>query len=147
MAARCGIVSTSAVTVRTILLVARFRYHLQVAGTGGQTLLCEEIVPLACTGAATAPHWLTKKEGERLLASKPERNLLPTAIEQQVESLTAALPKFQEALVAVAQERAALQLAAHERVREAARSRGRVTAEAVLPIDVLGAYVLLPKLN
>jgi superfamily II DNA or RNA helicase len=147
VAARCGVISTSAVTVRTTLLVTRFRYHLQIAGSSGQTLLCEEIVPLACTGAATAPHWLTKEEGERLLASKPERNLIATAINQQVDLLMAVLRQIQEALVTVAQERAALQLAAHERVREAARSRGKVTVEAVLPVDVLGAYVLLPKLN
>jgi nitronate monooxygenase len=35
----------------------------------------------------------------------------------------------------------------HERVREAARSKGRVTVQPVLPVDILGAYVLLPRLN
>ena len=57
------------------------------------------------------------------------------------------LPKLQEALVPVAQERASAQLAAHERVREASRTRGRVTIQPVLPVDILGAYVLLPKLS
>lgn len=37
----------------------------------------------------------------------------------------------------------ALDPAAHERVREAARARGRVTIQPVLPVDILGAYVLL----
>lgn len=32
VASRCGIVSTSEVTIRTTLLVVRFRYHLQIAG-------------------------------------------------------------------------------------------------------------------
>jgi len=147
VAARCGVISTSAVKARTTLLVARFRYHLQIAGSGGETMLCEEIVPLACTGTSIAPTWLTKEEGEQLLAAKPERNLIDTAISQQLELLTASLPKFQEALASVAVERAADQLVAHKRVREASRTRGRVTVEAVLPVDVLGAYVLLPKLN
>jgi hypothetical protein len=49
--------------------------------------------------------------------------------------------------VPVAQERAAGQLAAHERVREASRTKGRVTIQPVLPADILGAYVLLPKLS
>ena len=44
-------------------------------------------------------------------------------------------------------ERAAAQLEAHERVREASRKRGRVSIEPVLPVDILGAYVLLPRLN
>ena len=147
VAARCGIISTSAVNARTTLLVARFRYHLQGAGTDADTILCEEIVPLACTGPADMPQWLNNEESESLLNAQPERNLLPTAIEQQVGLLLPALPKFQEALVPIAAARAAAQLAAHERVREASRTKGRVTIQPVLPVDILGAYVLLPRLN
>ncbi|MDP2725121.1 MAG: hypothetical protein Q8O44_02490, partial [Syntrophales bacterium] len=147
VAARCGIISTSAVNARTTLLVARFRYHLQGAGTDVETILCEEIVPLACTGPADMPQWLNNEESEGLLNAQPERNLLPTAIEQQVGLLLPALPKFQEALVPIAAARAAVQLAAHERVREASRTKGRVTIQPVLPVDILGAYVLLPRLN
>lgn len=145
VAARCGVVSTSAVNVRTALLVARFRYHLQSADT--EAILCEEIIPLACTGAVDQPRWLSPEESEGLLNARPERNLLPTAIEQQIGMLLLALPKLQEALVTVAAERAAQQLAAHERVREASRIKGRVTIRPVLPVDILGAYVLLPRLN
>jgi hypothetical protein len=127
--------------------VARFRYHLQIAGADAETILCEEIIPLACTGLTEAPQWLTPEEGERLLAARPERNLVATAVEQQVGLLLPALPKLQAALAPVAAGRAAAQLAAHERVREAARIKGRVTVQPVLPVDILGAYVLLPKLS
>jgi hypothetical protein len=127
--------------------VARFRYHLQIARADGETMLCEEIVPLACTGPADTPQWLSPEEGERLLAVRPERNLIATTIDQQLGLLLPALPKFQRALQLVANERAATQLAAHERVREAARTKGRVTIQPVLPVDILGAYVLLPRLN
>jgi superfamily II DNA/RNA helicase len=147
VAARCGVISTSAVSARTTLLVTRLRYHLQIASADAETMLCEEIVPLACTGPADTPQWLSPEEGERLLAARPERNLIATAIDQQLGLLLPALPKFQQALQLVAQERAAAQLAAHERVREAARSKGRVTIQPVLPVDILGAYVLLPRLN
>lgn len=61
--------------------------------------------------------------------------------------LVAALPNFQKALEVVAGKRADAQLATHERVREAARTKGRVTIQPVLPVDILGAYVLLPKLS
>ena len=103
MASRYGVIATSAVTTRTTLLIARFRYHLRTGGVGSgrgsglgsgsgpgsssdadsgrDTLLCEEIVPLACTGAAEAPRWLSPEESERLLTARPERNLLPTALE------------------------------------------------------------------
>ena len=170
VASRCGAIFTSAVSARTTLLVARFRYHLRRNGAGpglnepghagpganGDTILCEEIVPLACTGPAEAPHWLPPEEGERLLAAEPERNLLPTAVEQQLGVLLSALPGFQAALESVANERAEVQRAAHERVRAASRARriaragggrgGRIAVEPVLPVDILGAYVLLPVL-
>ena len=146
VAARCGVVSTSAVTTRTTLLLARFRYHLQIATADAETILAEEIVPLACTGPADEPQWLTPEEGEHLLSARPDRNLVATAIEQQIGILFAALPKLQQALEPVASKRATAQLAAHERVREAARTKGRVTIQPVLPVDILGAYVLLPRL-
>ena len=147
VASRCGVISTSAVTSRTTLLVTRFRYHLRIAGTEGETILTEEIVPLGCTGSAEAPTWLSADTGEQLLLARPERNLAPTAIDQQLALLLAALPKFQTALEPVAEERASLQLTAHERVREAARTKGRVAISSVLPVDILGAYVLLPWLG
>jgi hypothetical protein len=145
VASRCGFISTSAVRIRTTLLVARFRYHLQSRGADAETILCEEIVPLACTGPADAPQWLRPEEGEHLLAARSERTLIATAIDQQLGLLLPALPKLQQALAPVAAERAAVQLAAHERVREASRTRGRVTIQPVFPADILGVYVLLPS--
>jgi superfamily II DNA or RNA helicase len=147
VAARCGVISTSAVHHRTTLLLTRFRYHLQIAGTDAETILCEETVTLGCTGPADAPQWIMPEEGERLLNAKPERNLTVTAIEQQIGLLISALPKLQQALAPIASERASVQLAAHERVREATRTKGRVTIQPVLPVDILGVYVLLPRLK
>jgi superfamily II DNA or RNA helicase len=147
VAARCGVIASATVQARTNLLVARFRYQLQIAGADSESMLCEEIVPLACTGPASAPQWLATIDAERLLGARPERNLIPTAIDQQLDLLLASLPKLQESLAVIAKDRANQQLAAHERVREATRTRGRVSVEAVLPVDVLGAYVLLPMLN
>jgi hypothetical protein len=147
VASRCGVVSTSAVSTRSTLLVARFRYHLQVAGGATETILCEEIVPLACAGSPEAPRWLSSEEGEALLVATPERNLIQTAIDQQLALLMPSLPKFQHSLSTIAEQRAAAQLAAHDRVREASRVKGRVTIQPVLPVDILGAYVVLPRLN
>ncbi|MCX6354166.1 MAG: hypothetical protein NTZ78_04585 [Candidatus Aureabacteria bacterium] len=145
VASRCGVISTSSVKARTTLVLARFRYHLRVAGPVGETMLCEEIMPLAFVGAAANPQWLCAEESERLLSAKPEQNIIKTAIDQQVGLLVEALNSIQQALEAVAGERAAAQLRAHERVRDAARTKGRITIEPVLPVDILGAYILLPR--
>jgi hypothetical protein len=147
LGSRCGVISTSAVTVRTTLMIARFRYHLKPAGADADTILCEEIVPLACQGSSATPQWRSAEESEALLDASPERNLVRTAIDQQLDLLLPSLPDFQRGLEAVAYERAADQLVNHERVREASRTRGRVTIEPVLPVDILGAYILLPRLN
>jgi hypothetical protein len=57
-----------------------------------------------------------------------------------------ALPELPASPGLVAADCASLQLAAHERVREAARTRGRVAIASVQPVDILGGRVLLPKL-
>jgi hypothetical protein len=82
-----------------------------------------------------------------LLAARPEQNLIATAIDQQMALLLGSLAAIQSALAAVATERASTQLQAHERVREASKTKGRVTIEPVLPVDILGAYVLLARLG
>ncbi len=72
---------------------------------------------------------------------------MKTAIDQQLGLLIPALQRLQAALEPVSMDRAATQLATHERVREASRTKGRVAVQPVLPVDILGAYVLLPRLS
>ena len=147
IASRCSAITTSTVGSRTILLLARFRFHLHITGTTGETILCEEIVPLASRGSGSNREWLSTKESETHLFVVPEGNLPATAIDQQTELLFKSFPELQLDLEPIAVERAKAQLEAHERVREAARNRGRVTIEPVLPVDILGAYILLPRLS
>jgi putative NIF3 family GTP cyclohydrolase 1 type 2 len=47
----------------------------------------------------------------------------------------------------VAERRAQALLADHRRVREAADARGSYSVKALLPADVIGAYVLLPEVK
>ena len=129
------------------MLVTRFRFHLRKVGAEGETILCEEIVPLGYAGPADAPRWLAPEESEGLLTARPERNLLPTAIDQQLGLLLPALSSLQAPLENLADERAEAQLRAHQRVRTATHAKGRISVEPVLPVDILGAYVLLPRLN
>lgn len=144
VASRCGVITTAAVSVPTRVLVARFRSHLKIGRGTGDTLLCEEIVPLAYTGSAGAPQWLPGDDAELLLLAVPNRNVGESRMRQQLEYLESQLPEIQRSLVSVAAARAAEQLEAHARVREATRVRGKVTIETVLPVDILGAYILLP---
>ncbi len=133
VASRCGVIASSAVKARASLLLTRFRFHLRAAGSIGKTILCEEIVPLAYTCPADQPQWLGPEESEHLLDAKPERNLILTAIDQQVGLLLDSFGHIQQALVAVAEERAEDQLQAHERVRQATKTKGRITCRTHAP--------------
>jgi len=144
VAARCGVITTSSAKLRTTLLIVRFRYHIKVTGAESETLLCEEILPVACTGSSEQRIWLSAAEAEILLSASPERNLLPTQIDQQLGLLLPSLPQLRESLEPIAIERSRLQLESHERVREASRTKGRISIEPVLPVDILGSYILLP---
>jgi hypothetical protein len=64
----------------------------------------------------------------------------------RLKDAVAALPALQPALDAYAAERAAALAEDHTRVRQALGSRAAVTVEAVMPVDVIGLYVLLPRL-
>jgi hypothetical protein len=50
-------------------------------------------------------------------------------------------------LDAFAERRAQALLADHRRVREAAEAVGRYSVKALLPADVIGLFVLLPKVD
>ena len=108
------------------------------------TLLCEEIVPLAFRGSPQAPEWIEGEEAETLLTARAEANLIASLVEQQLPTLLDPLPDVQTALGEMAKLRAARQLEAHERVREALRTKAKVQIIPVLPVDILGAYLLLP---
>lgn len=146
VAARCGLVRTRRVTARTTLVIARFRYHLKPRVSEELTLLCEEIVPLASHGSAQSPQWIDSDQAEGLLSARPDANLSTSLVDQQLALLLGCLPELQTALGNVATQRAARQLEAHERVREALRAKAKVRIEPVLPVDILGAYLLLPVL-
>lgn len=82
-----------------------------------------------------------------MLAATPDKNLIPTAIEQQIGLLLKSLDPLQQSLASIAIQRAQAQLESHERVREASKTKGRITIEPVLPVDILGGYILLPRIQ
>ena len=147
-AARCGAFSSKDVPKRTTLLVARFRYHIQISANANEALLCEEIVPLAFTGSPQDDTlaWLPTDQSQALLDSTPADNLTETAMKQHVERLLADdIPHLDEPLATIAHKRAQFQLEAHKRCRQALKEKTKgLDAEPVLPVDIIGAYVLLP---
>lgn len=145
-AKRAGVMRTRAVTVRTTLLLVRFRHHLTTT-RGGQSwqLLAEEALPLAFTGAPEEAVWLAPEAAEALLEAEPDANIAHAQAKSFVERVLAGFSQLTPRLEAIARQRSAALLEAHSRVRAASGAKGlRYDATPLLPVDVLGVYVYLP---
>jgi len=138
---------SSATQVRTTVALLRLRHQLVTRRAGNtSTLLVEEATGFAWTGAASP----TLVEGAGALAllvppptGDPPAHVRARAGAQALEQLATRLTD----LDACAERRAQVLLTDHRRVREAADARGSYTVKALLPADVIGLFVLLPKVD
>ena len=145
IARRCGVIRTEAVTARTTLLLLRNRYHLMLSKQKNRPLMAEEIIPLAFTGTPDAPVILEADAIASLLSASPIGSLTDSLVRQQLELLPGLFTAVRPMLDATAVRRAQELLAAHTRVRSASRITGQVTVQPVLPVDILGSFIYLPK--
>ena len=152
VAKRCGAMRTRAVDQLTTLLLLRFRFHIEMYRSGGRSdeagpvpLLAEEAAVVGFTGLAAGPEWLAPELAERLLQVEPDANVHPQQASRFLKRVIIGLAELQGDLAEMADRRAQELLAAHERVRAAARIKGiRYEVRPQMPVDVLGVYLLLP---
>ncbi len=148
VAARAGVISTSAVAVRTTLLLVRFRFHIITTIEGKESpILAEDCRLLAFEGAPEEAVWLDATRAEELLMAKPdtEREIVlgqkKTMLERVIKGYPALKPRIEEEARSLAQEL----LESHRRVRNLSRRKGvRYRVEPNLPPDLLGVYIYLP---
>jgi len=143
---RVGCWTSAEVTGRTVVALLRLRHQLVSQRSGRtSTLLVEEATALAWTGSGVTP--LEGSEALALLAPPPAADPPPhvreRAVQQALSQIEARLPE----LDAFAERRAQALLADHRRVREAADARGSYSVKALLPADVIGLFVLLPRVD
>lgn len=149
-ARRCGVIRTATVRERTTLLLLRLRYHLvtQLPGAPEAALLAEECQLAGFTGVPDQARWLPPEATETLLAATPDQNVPPDIAANFLRRAIDGFAPLMPALEALARDRAAALLAAHRRVRAAARLRGvEQHVEPQLPPDVLGVYIYLPVIG
>lgn len=143
---RVGCWVSPAVKGKTTVVLLRLRHQLvtQRRAQGSSTTLVEEATALAWgPGQTTA-------EGAEALAllapdplSDPPAHVRERAIVAALEQLAARTKELET----YASQRAEALLADHRRVREAADARGKYTVQSLLPVDVIGVYVLLPAVS
>jgi hypothetical protein len=142
--ARAGVAFVNAVRLKTTVLLLRIRHQLTMThGTSTRLLLCEEAVAVAASGSEPLAE-LTPEETRQLLGADATRNMPAPLRDRQLQTALDALPAWQSQLEAIAKARAQALLADHRRVREAAEARGSYQVAPILPVDVIGLYVLLP---
>ena len=141
---RAGAWQTRAVEVLTTVVLLRIRHKLVVHGRRERLLLAEEAGALAFEAAQPEP-CLMGEAASDLLVQSSSGDLAPVArqrlLEQAHGRIAALLPG---AVAAHARARAEELAGDHARVRAALPGVSRVSVEPVLPVDVIGLYVLMP---
>lgn len=141
---RIGVWRSLAVEAITTVLLLRLRHQITTTRSGrSSTLLVEEALPVAWQGRANP----AEVQGEQLLAwlQAPASGNLPEAVRQrEMHNVLTLLDERHDALEAIAEAQAERLLADHRRVREASDARGRYKVDALKPVDVIGAFVLMP---
>ena len=111
-----------------------------------RALVVEEAQAVAAIGAGESAQWITESaEVEKLLHFIPSSNLTATVVQNAVrratEFATAQTSWFND----FAAKRAEELLSDHRRVRDASGDRGKFAVAPILPVDVMGVFVLLPE--
>lgn len=145
---RTGCWVSTAVETPTTVLLLRLRHQIGQADDSDM-LLVEEATAIALQEQAGGPRLVSGAQPLDWLSAPPAEAVEDAVRERNIAAALAQWPVWQPVLNAFAEERAAALLADHQRVRAAARTAGRSRHQvhALLPVDVIGVFVLLPPLD
>ncbi|WP_433758011.1 helicase-related protein [Nocardia sp. CA-135398] len=146
-ARRCGVIRTDAVSIRTTLLLVRYRFHLSLRSrSGSRELVAEDTRVFGFEGAAGEAAWLSPDAATALLSAEATVNTDPLLGER---TMTRILDGLADKVSPYLDERG-VELAerlrnSHRRVRSAyGEIIGGVEVQAQPGADLLGVYVYLP---
>ena len=144
---RVGAWVSAGVEQKTTVALLRLRHQLIIQRAGlSKTLLVEEAFALAWVGGSE-PTRVEGADAMALLSLPPEADPPPHVRGRTVKKALDLLANQGADLDELAERRAQALLADHRRVREAADARGSYQVKVLLPVDVIGLYVLLPRLG
>jgi superfamily II DNA or RNA helicase len=146
LARRVGAMMTDVVSKLTVLLLVRYRYDITAyIDNKESSQLAEESITLAYEGLSDEPVCLDEEQAQGLLDAEPTGNVYREQALHFVKQVVAGYEGLTKNVAETASQRAEALLAAHRRVRSAARMKGvRYKVEPRLPADILGIYVYLP---
>ena len=143
IASRSGAAVSREVAKVTRIYLLRLRHRLDVRK---RALVVEEAQAVAAIGAGESAQWITEPaEVEKLLHFIPSSNLTATAVQNAVRRATEFAAAQTSCFNDFAAKRAEELLSDHRRVRDASGDRGKFAVAPILPVDVMGVFVLLPE--
>lgn len=141
---RAGAWQTAGVTLRTTVVLLRLRHKLLIRGKRDRLLLAEEAGALAFVGESGSPGQVGEA-ARALLEAEASGNLADVARDRLVRQACDHVKELLDGSIADYARSRAQELATdHARVRAAIAGAPRVEVEPVLPVDVIGLYVLVP---
>jgi hypothetical protein len=144
-AARVAVIKTKDVSVKTTLLLFRVRNVIAEKNTERQ-LVAEEMIMTGYEGSkSSGAKFLSFEEARKLLfENTPSANLSPQAQNEFLKNELNNLDDLSKDLDKIAFKRCENLVEAHERFRKAVGGVRYKTVEPVLPMDLMGIYILLP---
>ena len=145
-AKRAGVIRSSAIKMRTSLLILRLRYHIITRQFDREEeLLAEDCLLAAFEGSAKNATWLQQDKAEALLSIESDANVSKDIAQSQLQKVLDDIESVNPELERLASSHGEKILQAHKQVREAAQIKHiSYRIEPKLPADILGIYLYLP---
>lgn len=144
---RVGAWRSTAVEKKSLVVLLRLRHQITTAVGPARrrrtaVLLVEEAVPVALVGRDAQV--LAGDDIMRWLDAPAAGDLRPDVQQRLLDEALAQLAEAGSALEDIARRQAQALADDHRRVREASRALGTTSVDALLPVDIMAAYLLLP---
>jgi superfamily II DNA or RNA helicase len=144
-AARAAIIRTRQVATKTTLLLFRCRNVIE-QGKGGRQIVAEEMVLWGWRGTPQEKEYLDHAEAKSLLTvARASSDLSLQARASFLENELGLLASLKTQFDVIAEEQSNRLVAAHERFSALMDKQRFQVVYPVLPMDLLGIYVLLPE--
>jgi len=144
-AARAAVIRTREVTTKTTLLLLRCRNVIE-QGKGGSQIVAEEMLLWGWRGAPGAREFLDHEESKRLIGTaRAASNLTTESRASFLDNELQILESLTEQFDVLAEEQSKRLVAAHERFSALMDRQKFQVVYPVLPMDLLGIYILLPE--
>ena len=142
---RAGAWTTSAVKRLTTVLLLRIRHQIQSQTERG-LLLAEETDALAFESGNDFPN-LLGQDANALLVAPATQETSMSAKQREVRAALSRLDRWRGAIEERALKRSETLVDDHRRIRQAVKGKGRIDVTPVMPVDIIGLFVLMPELD